>query len=79
MIANVRETGPAGSHRAPEGGLSTMEIMTLEWERRARAAARLPLPPADWWAQMAVATIAAGAVTALVTGGLLALVEWVIL
>lgn len=79
MIANVRGTGPAGSHRAPEGGLSTMEIMTLEWEQRARTVAKLPLPPADWWAQMIVAMLASGAITALVTGGLLALVEWVIL
>jgi hypothetical protein len=56
-----------------------MEIMTLEWEQRARTVAKLPLPPADWWAQMVVAMLASGAVTALVTGGLLALVEWVIL
>lgn len=64
----------AGRHAVADGGLSTMEIVLATRGRMRRVAAEaLPAEPVDWWAQMAVATLAAGAIvatlgTALVVG-----------
>lgn len=66
----------AGRHHVAEGGLSTMELTALAHGRHHRGGLvldeMLPRVPIDWWAQMAVATVAAGGIVA-VFGALLVL------